>query len=89
MFRNPWENRCEKCAFKTVPKCSSEKGFKKADAQTVSTANSPYYEHIRSVHPLITSGRCELWFVREQEGKKPLPDTIRDTANSENMIHFM
>ena len=29
---------------------------------TVSTANSPYSEHIRSVHILITSGRGELWF---------------------------
>ena len=73
----------------TESKCSSEKGFKKADVQTVSTANSPYSEHIRSLHLLITSGRGELWFVREQEGKKPRPDTIRCSTNNENMIHFI
>ena len=79
----------KKWAFKTVPKCSSQKGFKKADVQIVSMANSPYYEQREACIFSLHQGAMSYGSYEGKKEKKLLTDTIRDIANSENMIHFI
>ena len=66
-----------------------KKAFKKADVQIVSMANSPYYEQSEACIFSLHQGAMSYGSYEGKKEKKLLTDTIRDIANSENMIHFI